>query len=103
MGNWWTRSCWHRLVGVEEQIMNENDKSDSVVQFIEEYKPVAKMMTMQTPNWLWLFAGTSALLALAVYMNERPVRNPLPPFPAVGPMPPLHLGPAFWLGPMAVL
>lgn len=83
--------------------MNENDKSDSVVQLIEEYKPVTHMTAMQTPGWLWLFAGTSALLALAVYMNGRAVRNPLPPFPAIGPMPPLHLGSAFWLGPMAVL
>jgi hypothetical protein len=70
---------------------------------VEEFKPVAKDTYMATPGWLWLFVGTTALLAYAAHRSGQPRRNPLPPFPSVGPLPPMHIGPAFWLGPMAVI
>jgi len=52
-----------------------------------------------TPKWVWLLMGSSALLAFALWRDGNSQRNPLPPWPGIGPVPSMILGYPWWAGP----
>ena len=60
------------------------------------------MVTPEPPPFMqriptWVFVGLGA--AVLGYVGYRHMqKNPLPPFPSIGPWPPPWLGPVFWLG-----
>lgn len=56
-----------------------------------------------TPQWVWWLMGSSALLAYALWSSgDASQRNPLPPWPGIGPTPGFMLGPTWWTGPPAI-